>query len=127
MIRLNENNEFYIVATELISTLREKLSGYDIDEMSTIDVSALENCSYLHPIDGRCEMPFLKGNHVTSTAGTGLVHTAPAHGFDDYLVALQAKMPVVSILLEILQQIYFRNCSRNGKGLKLIFFFLFSH
>lgn len=99
MIRLNENNEFYIVATELISTLREKLSGYDIDEMSTIDVSALENCSYLHPIDGRCEMPFLKGNHVTSTAGTGLVHTAPAHGFDDYLVALQAKMPVVSIYI----------------------------
>lgn len=97
VIRFNDDIELYIVATELISTLREKLSGYDIDEIATIDAADLESCSYLHPIDGKCELPFLKGKHVTSTAGTGLVHTAPAHGFDDYLIALQEKMPVVSM------------------------------
>ena len=34
------------------------------------------------------EVPMLAGDHVTDDAGTGFVHTAPAHGDDDYLVFL---------------------------------------
>ena len=33
-------------------------------------------------------IPMLNGDHVTDDAGTGFVHTAPAHGEDDYLVYL---------------------------------------
>lgn len=33
------------------------------------------------------DVPFLMGDHVTSEAGTGIVHTAPDHGVDDFLVA----------------------------------------
>jgi isoleucyl-tRNA synthetase len=41
-------------------------------------------------------VPVLLGNHVTSDAGTGVVHTAPAHGFEDFDVAaaLGAEGPV---------------------------------
>ncbi|RXM28772.1 Isoleucine--tRNA ligase, mitochondrial [Acipenser ruthenus] len=47
-----------------------------------------------HPtIPGR-ESPLLPANHVTMLKGTGLVHTAPAHGMDDYSVASQFKLPV---------------------------------
>ncbi|NLB49141.1 MAG: isoleucine--tRNA ligase, partial [Erysipelotrichia bacterium] len=43
-----------------------------------------------------CDHPFYEreslvivGNHVTAEAGTGLVHTAPGHGIDDYQVSLK--------------------------------------
>lgn len=32
-------------------------------------------------------LPFLVGEHVTISKGTGLVHTAPSHGAEDFLVA----------------------------------------
>jgi isoleucyl-tRNA synthetase len=31
-------------------------------------------------------VPVILGDHVTADAGTGLVHTAPGHGLDDYVV-----------------------------------------
>lgn len=40
-------------------------------------------------------LPFLEADHVTESKGTGLVHTAPAHGPDDFLVALKNNMHVV--------------------------------
>jgi isoleucyl-tRNA synthetase len=39
------------------------------------------------------------GDHVTLEAGTGAVHTAPAHGQDDYIVGRKYKLPVVSRVL----------------------------
>ncbi|KAF2984882.1 hypothetical protein EK904_013118 [Melospiza melodia maxima] len=47
----------------------------------------LADGSCAHPtIPGRVS-PLLPANHVTMTKGTGLVHTAPAHGMEDYSVA----------------------------------------
>lgn len=97
LIKLNSNDEFYIVATKLIASLRASLSSHELDEITIIPASDLGRSTYFHPIDRANELPFLKGAHVTSTAGTGLVHTAPAHGFDDYLVALNENISVVSI------------------------------
>ena len=42
------------------------------------------------------ELPFLPGHHVTVSKGTGLVHTAPAHGPEDFQVAVRHSLPVVS-------------------------------
>lgn len=100
MIKLNSNDEFYIVATDLVASLREKLISHELDEITTVSAADLEHSTYFHPIDRENELPFLKGAHVTSTAGTGLVHTAPAHGFDDYLVALNENISVVSIAFQ---------------------------
>jgi isoleucyl-tRNA synthetase len=49
---------------------------------------------YSHPFTEE-ELPFLIGKHVTSEKGTGLVHTAPAHGHDDFRVALDKGIEVV--------------------------------
>lgn len=55
----------------------------------------LEDCTYFHPFtEQKC--PFLAANHVTIDKGTGLVHTAPAHGPEDFLVALKNKISIVS-------------------------------
>jgi isoleucyl-tRNA synthetase len=55
--------------------------------------SALENLPLQHPFYDRI-VPIICGEHVTLDAGTGLVHTAPAHGVDDYVVGQKYSLPV---------------------------------
>ena len=45
----------------------------------------LEGITYKHPLYDRIS-PVILGDHVTLDAGTGLVHTAPGHGEDDFIV-----------------------------------------
>jgi isoleucyl-tRNA synthetase len=53
---------------------------------------ALENILLQHPFQNRT-VPIICGEHVTLEAGTGLVHTAPAHGLDDYFVGQKYHLP----------------------------------
>ena len=53
--------------------------------------SALNGIHLKHPFDNR-KVPVICGEHVTTDAGTGLVHTAAAHGNDDWLV-MRANFP----------------------------------
>lgn len=71
--------------------------------------SDLAGAKYAQPITG-ISLPFLPGSHVNVEQGTGLVHTAPAHGKDDFLVALDNKISVVSfdILIKLCTQFCLR-------------------
>jgi len=60
----------------------------------------LGEAKYLHPITKQ-RLPFLSGHHVTTDFGTGLVHTAPAHGPEDFFIAIENNIPVVSYLLSM--------------------------
>lgn len=53
---------------------------------------ALEGLPLQHPFYARL-VPVICGEHVTLEAGTGLVHTAPAHGLDDHFVGLKYDLP----------------------------------
>jgi isoleucyl-tRNA synthetase len=53
---------------------------------------ALEGLQLQHPFNDRV-VPIICGEHVTLEAGTGLVHTAPAHGLDDYFVGQKYGLP----------------------------------
>lgn len=53
--------------------------------VGTVTGSALELLEFEHPFYER-NVPLILGAHATDDAGTGLVHTAPAHGVDDYNV-----------------------------------------
>jgi isoleucyl-tRNA synthetase len=55
----------------------------------------LEGLSYQHPFMGRVS-PVILGEHVTLEAGTGLVHTAPGHGAEDYQVGLKYGLEVLN-------------------------------
>jgi isoleucyl-tRNA synthetase len=50
--------------------------------------SEMKGWKYRHPLIAR-ESPVVLGEHATAEAGTGLVHTAPGHGEDDYRMGLQ--------------------------------------
>ncbi len=54
--------------------------------------AALEGVELHHPFDRRM-VKIICGDHVTLEAGTGLVHTAPAHGLDDYFVGQKYGLP----------------------------------
>lgn len=55
--------------------------------------SALEGLLLAHPFYDR-EVPIILGDHVTTDAGTGAVHTAPGHGQDDYVVGRRYNLKV---------------------------------
>ncbi|MDP1559666.1 MAG: isoleucine--tRNA ligase [Nitrosomonas sp.] len=76
-----------ILATELKQTCLERyeLSG---ETLATCKGEALENIPLHHPFEDR-NVTIICGKHVTLEAGTGLVHTAPAHGLDDYFIGQQ--------------------------------------
>ena len=84
-----------ILAHDLVETLMQQ---YEIDTYEIVGQTpgqALEHILLQHPFYSR-QVPIILGEHVTLEAGTGLVHTAPAHGHDDYLVGLHYQLPIES-------------------------------
>lgn len=59
----------------------------------------LEGLMLQHPFMDK-HVPIILGDHVTTDAGTGLVHTAPAHGLDDYNVCLKYKIEIENLILD---------------------------
>jgi isoleucyl-tRNA synthetase len=89
---------YYLIASDLLAQMSTEL-GRKIEEVEAVQGSGLEMATYTHPIDAS-SCPFLPASHVQVTKGTGLVHTAPSHGPDDYLVALKHKIPLKCLVDE---------------------------
>ncbi|KAG7018611.1 Isoleucine--tRNA ligase, chloroplastic/mitochondrial, partial [Cucurbita argyrosperma subsp. argyrosperma] len=51
---------------------------------------------YIHPIDKRECQVVIGGDYITTETGTGLVHTAPGHGQEDYATGLKYGLPLIS-------------------------------
>ena len=73
---------------ELASTLVSELGLTKCDLIKTIKGSELEGIVLKHPFYDRDSLMIL-GDYVTADSGTGLVHIAPGHGMDDFLVCLK--------------------------------------
>jgi isoleucyl-tRNA synthetase len=67
--------------------------GLEGEVVATTSGRSLEMLELAHPFYDR-KVPIVVGEHVTLEAGTGLVHTAPAHGLDDYVVGSRYNLPV---------------------------------
>ncbi|KAL2938457.1 Isoleucine--tRNA ligase chloroplastic/mitochondrial [Bienertia sinuspersici] len=86
---------YIIVASDLVETLETKW-GMKLLVKRTLLGSDLENCKYSHPIDKRECPVVVGGDYITTESGTGLVHTAPGHGQEDYVTGLKYKLPIFS-------------------------------
>nr|XP_031845891.1 isoleucine--tRNA ligase, mitochondrial [Nomia melanderi]XP_031845892.1 isoleucine--tRNA ligase, mitochondrial [Nomia melanderi] len=84
-----------IIGEDLLKNVESKIGP--LKTITRIEGRELEGTTYFHPFEEKT-LPFLPAQHVTLNLGTGLVHTAPAHGREDFLVALDNKMPVVSMV-----------------------------
>ncbi len=72
-----------VVAAELVESLRGSL-GLELEPLLSVKGSELEGIVYRHPLYGRTAPVVLGGDYITTESGTGLVHTAPGHGVDDF-------------------------------------------
>ncbi len=101
-ITVSEALEYSVVKTEkghfilAYNLLAHLMSVFGIEEYSvlaTVKGSELMVLRAQHPLIPERQVPIITGEHVTADSGTGLVHTAPAHGVDDYNVGRQFGLP----------------------------------
>jgi len=91
-----------IVAKDLVETLASKLKGADDEAAASLEVLAtvtgaeIEGTKYKHPFYERVSEVVLGGDYITTESGTGLVHTAPGHGAEDYLTGLKYGLALLS-------------------------------
>ncbi|MBE9009982.1 isoleucine--tRNA ligase [Pseudanabaenaceae cyanobacterium LEGE 13415] len=87
--------KYLIVAKDLVDRLSEVL-GTTLEVKATMMGRLLEHTTYRHPLYDRTSEIVIGGDYVTTESGTGLVHTAPGHGQDDYLVGQRYGLPILS-------------------------------
>ncbi|HZR02142.1 MAG TPA: isoleucine--tRNA ligase [Burkholderiales bacterium] len=80
-----------VLAEDLRDACLERY-GLSGEVLATAKGSTLEGLALHHPFYAR-KVPIILGDHVTLEAGTGLVHTAPAHGLEDYVVGSRYNLP----------------------------------
>jgi len=90
----------YVLAAKLLEENRKLFAKTDsawesAPVVRTVAGKSLEGLVYLHPIGGS-EHPVLVASHVTMESGTGIVHTAPGHGEDDFLLGRQHGLEIFS-------------------------------
>lgn len=78
----------FVLAKDLAQSALERYGFANSSVLAETTGAALEHLKLTHPFLPR-EIPILNGDHVTTDAGTGLVHTAPAHGLEDYAICNQ--------------------------------------
>ncbi len=82
-------DRYFIFAKNLVEDTLQRYNLADRAEiLSSVNGSQLELLQFEHPFYNR-QVPLILGVHATDDAGTGLVHTAPAHGMDDYIVGMR--------------------------------------
>ena len=93
-VLVDVGEQYFILAEDLLESALER---FDLKSKNKIDKvykgSDLEGIMLQHPFYDK-QVPIILGEHVTTEAGTGAVHTAPAHGQDDYIVGLKYNLPV---------------------------------
>ena len=89
-------DEYIIIASELINACS---SRWDINlkEVSKVKGEMLKDINLNHPFLDRHSI-LLSGDHVTIEAGTGCVHTAPAHGLDDFFICKENNIEPIKAL-----------------------------
>src|ERR1700728_3193122 len=87
--------EVLVLAAELADASLERFGLAPLEVLGEFTGQALEGLRLMHPWLAE-QVPVILGEHVTLDAGTGAVHTAPAHGQEDYVVGLSYQLPVVN-------------------------------
>ncbi len=90
------NNKFYVIAFEMIDQCSKRWKQ-KLDIVSTIQGNKLSDINLIHPFLDRKSI-LLHADHVTTETGTGCVHTAPAHGMDDYLICKKNNIDTIHSL-----------------------------
>ncbi|BAZ16648.1 isoleucyl-tRNA synthetase [Calothrix sp. NIES-4071] len=89
------NFKYIIVANDLAARLSETFST-QLTVKTTVKGKELEHSTYKHPLYDRESPVIIGGDYITTESGTGLVHTAPGHGQEDYIVGQRYGLPILA-------------------------------
>src|SRR3989344_5653473 len=105
--RVQVGDEIFIIAKQLLDSVMTKVKIKDFTILETMKGKELKDLEYESPL--RDIFPFIKklknahrivlsDKYVTLEDGSGLVHTAPGHGQEDYKVGVENDLPIVNPL-----------------------------
>lgn len=95
---LQVGEEKWLVGKDLLENFVQDTGIGEYKVIGEFKGADLEHIICRHPLfEDRTSLGIL-GDHVTTEAGTGIVHTAPGHGVDDFNVGRLYKLPVISPL-----------------------------
>ncbi|MDP1604187.1 MAG: isoleucine--tRNA ligase [Legionella sp.] len=86
---------YFIIAASLVEQVMERYKIVTYQRCGRALGKEFLNLSLNHPFYERI-VPVIVGEHVTTDSGTGCVHTAPAHGPDDYQVGKAFNLPLIN-------------------------------
>ena len=90
------NNDHFIIAKDLLDECSDRW-GFELEILGSVLGKEITDIAMTHPLYKR-ESKLLHGDHVTTESGTGCVHTAPAHGLDDYFICIKNGLESVKAL-----------------------------
>jgi isoleucyl-tRNA synthetase len=91
---VSTNGNKYLVAESLLEAFTKEVGWEETEVVQKVKGADLEYIIAAHPLYNRDSLVML-GEHVTTDAGTGCVHTAPGHGEDDFYVGQKYGLDVL--------------------------------
>src|SRR6185437_848487 len=82
-VALEQDGNVYIVASSLAAAVRESCNLQSAKQIAGFKGAKLDRVHFRHPFLDR-DILGVNAEYVTADTGTGAVHTAPAHGADDF-------------------------------------------
>ena len=99
VLALDKNQDIFIFAKDLLEKISYKLDK-EFKILYEFKGSLLDGIKYQHPIKNKvCSLVF-GGDYINTESGTGIVHTAPGHGMDDYIVGQKYNLPITCVVDE---------------------------
>ncbi len=92
---VDADKHYLLIAADLVKSVMARYGIEKYKLCGQIKGKQLEKVSLRHPFNDKT-VPIILGEHVTTDAGTGCVHTAPAHGPEDYLVGKAYNLPLIN-------------------------------
>ena len=89
--------ERMIVAADLVDEVMTRYGAAHHEVLATVRGEALEGLVFRHPLYERDSL-LIFGEHVTTDAGTGVVHTAPDHGVEDFEAAREHGLGLLDLV-----------------------------
>ncbi|NMT65510.1 isoleucine--tRNA ligase [Marinobacter orientalis] len=89
--------ERMIVAADMVDGIMARWGVENYEVLATAPGASLEKLALHHPVYDR-QVPLILGEHVSTDAGTGVVHTAPDHGIEDFEVGKAYGIGTISLV-----------------------------
>lgn len=94
IVQHDDDERKYVLAADLVNADAELFGWNDVKIVKTVKGAELENVLCQHPFYPERKLVTMLGDFVTTDAGTGLVHTAPGFGEDDFNIGVKYGLDV---------------------------------